>query len=127
IGGSGNDEALRIKLDANNNIYITGRFRDTVDFDPGTGTAEYISNGELDIFLAKYESNGNFLWANAMGGSGYDEGCDVAVDPTSGNAVITGNFNSLSVDMDPGVGTQLINNNGNPGLGFGNLFVAAYS
>ncbi len=127
IGGVGDDAALKIKLDASNNVYVAGRFTDTVDFNPGTGTASFISHGGFDIFLAKYDNNGIFQWVNTFGDSLNDQAWDVAINNVTGNALITGVYGSYSMDMDPGSGTHLIYNNAYNGFGGGNCFVAAYS
>lgn len=127
LGGIEDDAALKIILDAGNNVYMTGRFKDTVDFDPGTGIASRISHGNFDIFLAKYDNNGNFQWANTIGDSLSDQAFDVAVDGTTNNVIITGVYSSHHMDMDPGSGTHYIINNGNAAFNTGNCFVAAYS
>src|SRR5690606_23039964 len=47
-------------------IVVTGSFRDTTDFDPGSGVYHLIGNeaaNRADIFVAKYNTSGNFLWA----------------------------------------------------------------
>ncbi len=127
IGGSGDDYALKIVLDASNNVYIAGRFKNTVDFDPGAGTANRTSNGDFDIFLAKYDNNGVFQWVNAIGDSLADQAWDISVDATNNSIIITGGYASHHMDMDPGSGTHIIYNNGNPSFNTGNCFVAAYS
>jgi hypothetical protein len=61
--------------DALGNIYLTGYFRDTVDFNPGTGVFNLISNGSSDdVFVVKLDSSGQFLWAKNFGGSSNDVG-----------------------------------------------------
>src|SRR5690606_21731654 len=67
IGGNGVDVGHAITLDGNNNVYTTGFFTGTVDFDPGTGTHNLASTGANDIFISKLDVNGNFLWANKFG------------------------------------------------------------
>ena len=57
-----------ITIDNNGYIYITGFFNDTAIF----GDTSLISNGGSDIFIAKYDSNSNFIWAIQAGGNGYD-------------------------------------------------------
>ncbi|MCH8902404.1 MAG: T9SS type A sorting domain-containing protein [Bacteroidetes bacterium] len=92
-----------ITMDGSGNVILTGSFTDTADFDPGAGTVNLISNGSRDIFFAKYDVNGNYLWAKSIGGSGYDGAESIIVD-ASGNILITGSFRD-TVDFDPGAGT----------------------
>lgn len=102
-----------IAADASGNVYITGHFGNTVDFDPGTGTASLTATGTFDIFLAKYNSNGGYEWAINMGGPAVDFGRAVAVD-ASGNVII-GGYYMISADFDPGTGTTtLTSRNGSP-------------
>ncbi len=111
-GGTSGDQGAAIALDAVGNIYTTGYFSDTADFDPGAGTANLISAGGIDIFLCKSDPSGNLLWAKNMGGDLVDEGCSVAVD-AGGNVFSTGIF-SGTADFDPGPGTvNLISGGGN--------------
>ncbi len=106
-------------VDANGNVYVTGYFMGTADFDPGPGTASLTANC-IDMFLAKYDNNGNYLWAKKMGGASYnDQSYAIAVDPT-GNAYITGIFAS-TVDFDPGAGTANLISNGAT-----DIFIAKY-
>ena len=100
IGGNGGDSADGITVDSDGNIYTTGYFQNTVDFDPTGDGANLISAGAaFDIFLAKYDSFGNYLWAHSFGGSGVDRGVSVAGDG-SGNIYTTGAFEG-TVDFDP--------------------------
>lgn len=103
MGGGEEVIGSSISLDANGNIYSTGYFRDTVDFDPGIGTTNLASMGSNDIYIQKLDNNGDFLWAKQMGGTYTDQGRAIAVD-ASGNVYSTGSF-SNTVDFDPGVGT----------------------
>jgi len=103
IGGTGSDFARTIVTDTNGNIYIAGSFFSTVDFDPGAGTANLTSAGLADIFVAKYDSDGNYIWAKRMGGSSNDYGVGMTID-ASGNVYTAGSFQS-TVDFDPGAGT----------------------
>ncbi len=104
MGGSFEDWGENIAVDASGNVYTTGGFKDTVNFDPGLGTYNLISAGDYDIFIQKLDVNGNFLWARSMGGSSYDEGWFIDVD-ASGNVYTTGGFIG-TVDFDPGSGTH---------------------
>ena len=80
------------------------------DFDPGPGFDEHISEGNDDIFLSKFDSAGNFIWARTCGGIGDDNGWGIAIDG-SGNANITGSFEG-SVNFAPGLGFEEHNSNG---------------
>lgn len=57
-----------IAIDNDGNIFITGAFTGPVDFDPGPGVTEYDSIGKYDIFLSKFDPDGNLLWTRTWGG-----------------------------------------------------------
>ena len=69
LGGTGYDVSYGIALDSGGNVYTTGSFSGTVDFDPGAGTFNLTSAGTGDIFVSKLDSNGNFVWARSLGGT----------------------------------------------------------
>lgn len=104
---SATEWGVRIALDIEGNVYTVGRFNGTSDFDPGINNYPLTSAGNRDIYISKLDSNGNFVWAKAIGGSFDDYATDLVVDH-SGNVVFTGTFRG-SVDFDPGTGTQLLN------------------
>ena len=110
FGGADSDYGYSLAVDASGNIYTTGYFKGTVDFDPGTGTDNHTSNGGTDIFVQKADANGNFLWARTFGGSDYDKSYSIAVD-ANGNVFVTGEFGG-TVDFDPGNGTDNHTSNG---------------
>lgn len=95
---------LSIATDTNDNVYTTGLFYETVDFDPGQGTANLTSRGWYDIFVQKLDTNGDLLWVNHMGAETADQGNSLTVD-LDGNVYVTGEF-SDTVDFDPGAGTK---------------------
>ena len=103
MGGTGDDYGMSITTDALGNVYTTGNFRDTVDFDPGVGVLNLTSAGLYDMFIQKLDPNGNLLWAKSLGGSGFDQGVSITTDAL-GNVYTTGDFDTI-VDFDPGVGT----------------------
>ena len=108
FGGTGYDEGKSITTDSSGNLYTTGYFFGTVDFDPGVGVFNLSSNGGIrDIFIQKLDFNGNFLWAKSMGGSGDDIGYSITIDP-NGYVYTTGVFGG-TVDFDPGVGVFNLN------------------
>ncbi|MCB9204548.1 MAG: T9SS type A sorting domain-containing protein [Flavobacteriales bacterium] len=105
FGGSQNDVGLSIALDGDGNIFATGHFFGTTDFDPGVGVTELTSNGDRDVYILKLDANGDFLWARSFGASDDDYGYAVATDAT-GNVYTTGKFEG-TVDFDPGPGTAI--------------------
>ena len=103
MGGTASDYGLSITTDASNNVYATGRFSRTVDFDPSTSTANLTSVGSFDIFVLKLDKNGNFEWAKSFGGSSGDYGYSVSIN-NSNQVLITGYFRN-TVDFDPSTNT----------------------
>lgn len=119
MGGATYDESYSIAVDATGNVYTTGYFTGTADFDPGLATYNLNSWGMRDIFISKLDVSGNFVWAKGLGGSDYDGGDGIAVDG-SGNVLITGGF-QVGVDFDPGPGSYVLN-----ALGSADAFVCKF-
>ncbi|MEO8150979.1 MAG: SBBP repeat-containing protein [Bacteroidia bacterium] len=115
-----NDAGYSIKIDDNGNVYTTGVFQDTVDFDPGPGIYNLwtLLSGD-DIFISKLDSNGSFVWAKSIGSSGADWGYSLALDAAE-NVFITGFFNG-TVDFNPPLLANLTSN------GNQDIFIAKYS
>jgi len=111
IGNVGYDACRSMILDSLGNLYITGYFESTVDFDPGVGVYNLISNGNLDVFVLKMDSSGNLLWAKSFGGASAEESFSIAIDG-SGNLYTVG-FLEGTVDFNPGHGNYILNSNGN--------------
>ena len=86
-GGTGGDAGESIEIDSQGNQYVTGYFSDTVTF----GSQTLSSNGDLDIFVAKLDPSGNWLWAAQAGGTDRDCGFDISLD-SAGNAYVVGYF-----------------------------------
>lgn len=90
-------------VDGAGNVYVTGPFHGTVDFDPGPETAELTSSGwESDTFILKLDALGSLVWLKHL--NGMYEGCGscIAVDPF-GSTYTCGAF--VEEDFDPGPGT----------------------
>lgn len=87
FGGTGNDAATSLAIDGGGNVYVAGSFENRMIF----GTDTLTSAGGTDIFIAKYSSGGNYLWAKRAGGPGNDIANAVAVD-AAGNVFIAGAF-----------------------------------
>jgi hypothetical protein len=113
--GIHDDYGRGVTVDMNNDIYVTGEFNGTSDFDGGAGVVNLVSNGDKDIYIAKYNASGNYLWAYGIGGpfpSAQDVGLEVKTS-TSGDVYVTG-FYQGTVDFDPGPGVVNL-----PGAGLG--------
>jgi hypothetical protein len=109
-GGTGSDIGYSITSDASGNVYTTGRFQNTVDFDPGAGTNDLISAGGEDVFIQKLDANGDLIWVKQMGGTGNETGYSIATD-AAGNVYTCGWFEGVA-DFDPGAGTASLTSNG---------------
>ncbi|MCK4694720.1 MAG: SBBP repeat-containing protein, partial [Candidatus Cloacimonetes bacterium] len=86
-GGSFEDSGKSIALDSAGNSYVTGHFEGTAIF----GSTSLTSSGSTDIFVAKLDVDGNWLYAISAGGSCFDFGCSIALD-SAGNSYVTGKF-----------------------------------
>ncbi len=113
-GPSGSNQVSGISSDAANNVYCTGYFQGTTDFDPGAGTFTIASLGAVDVFIFKLDASGNLGWAKQIGGTGSDQG--KAIDVTPAGDVYTTGFFGNTVDFDPGVGTYTLSNIGGSGV-----------
>jgi len=68
-GGAGIEKANAIATDKSGNSYVTGFFNGVADFDPDPFIdKELFSKGSSDVFLAKYDIDGNYIWAISLGG-----------------------------------------------------------
>jgi hypothetical protein len=73
-----------LETDKWGNIYATGYYVDSADFDPGPLTYTLVQAlNSNNIFFLKYSSSGNFIYAKAMGGAGSDYGQSISVDTTA--------------------------------------------
>ncbi len=105
VVGTGSGKPLHLDIDSTGNVYTTGYFNGTLDFDPDTSIFELTSNAR-DIFILKIDTNGEFIWGKQIGGSGYDLGQSLSLDHI-GNVYVAGSF-SGSVDFNPGAGIDNI-------------------
>ena len=102
FGGRDDDWGYLVSVDNSDNVYITGTFWSSmIDFGEGIVT----NAGVRNIFLAKFDGNGNNLWSKSFGGSNWDEALSVSVD-SLGNVYITGNFCSSTIDFGGGALTN---------------------
>ncbi|MBU3675645.1 MAG: gliding motility-associated C-terminal domain-containing protein [Chitinophagaceae bacterium] len=129
IGSNLEEDTYGVDHDMNGNVYVTGWFKNTVDFDPGPAQFNLTSNGLTDVFLAKYDSMGQFIWAFKIGQYDRDGGMKIKVD-YAGDVIITGFVRQNNIDFDPGPGTYFLNAPGTGGTDpghSGDIFLAKYS
>ncbi|HEY0976061.1 MAG TPA: T9SS type A sorting domain-containing protein [Flavobacteriales bacterium] len=90
--------------DGQGHTFVTGTFAGNSDLDPGPSTVSFLSKGFLDVFISRFDADGQQLWTSVIGGSQYEYAYDVALDP-QGDVILCGSF-SGTVDFDPGPGTM---------------------
>ena len=104
-GGTSDDYAFGIALDAATNVYVAGNFYST----NGNWGALTLTNrsgtNSHDVFVARYDSNGTLLWAKGAGGTNAESANAVAVD-VGGNSYLTGYFTSTNAFFDTVVTTN---------------------
>ncbi|HEX5036070.1 MAG TPA: SBBP repeat-containing protein, partial [bacterium] len=94
IGGSDDDEAFDVAVDASGSAYVTGLTRSTESSFPIKGGPDLTANGLLDAFVAKVAPGGDsFDFSGFIGGSGDDRGLAIVLDG-NGNAYVTGETDS---------------------------------
>ena len=98
FGGRYNDTISHVAVDPRGNIYIQGVFRDTADWGGVPLTAH--GGSDNDVVLAKYDANGDPLWAQNFGNAFNDVAGGLTVDP-SGAVTMVGSFDK-SVSFGPG-------------------------
>jgi len=110
--GSANDggNATDLALAPTGDVYLSGAFSGTIDFDPSANAGFHTSTPifgsfSADPFVTKLNDDGSYAWTRTFGGSGFDTSVGVASDP-EGNVIITGTFRG-TIDFDPGPGVDI--------------------
>jgi hypothetical protein len=100
-GGGDEDYVYNgVGVDVSGNVYVTGSYMLSADFDPGAGSdIRNSAGGSYDIFLSKLDSTGNYLWADTFGVDDYDQGNGIAVD--NNGYVFAAGFFGGTVDFNP--------------------------
>ncbi|MDF2438646.1 MAG: hypothetical protein K0Q95_3022 [Bacteroidota bacterium] len=116
-GSTGNEKALGVTYDPFGNVVVCGYYTDTTVFG-GVMTA---STNYKDLFVAKYDLNGNLLWMQHAGGPGEEEAKSVVCD-NSGNIYICGKYSDGAT-----FGTTTFSTPVTPYGQFYNAYIAKYS
>jgi hypothetical protein len=121
-GNGGWDVANGVAVLPDGSATVTGFFQYGVRFGEGEPTETLLSaQGQADIYVAHYRSDGSLAWAKQATGPGdYDLGVDIAAAP-DGSTVMTGTFESTNVfAAGDATETHLAS------AGLGDIFVARY-
>ena len=86
LGSSSDDQATSVRLDFQGNVVVSGFFRTTGNF----GGINLTTTGSADVFVAKFSSAGNTIWANKYGSTAYDQNYALTTD-NAGYIYISGN------------------------------------
>lgn len=106
VGGDEFCHGLAIAVDAGDNIYVTGQFCGSVDFDASDDHQDiHESHGGNDTFLTSVEASGLYRWTYVIGGPGYEFGSGITVD-NEANIFVTGGAHA-GTDFDPTGGIDL--------------------
>lgn len=122
VGGTGVDQIRGIAI-SGTELYVTGFFNGTANFNTPYSfiNNNLISAGSSDIFLAKYDLNGTFLWARRGGGTNVDQASGIAV--SGADIYITGQFNNAANFNTPSsTGTNEISS-----IGSTDAFIAKFN
>jgi hypothetical protein len=112
---------LAVKISAKNDIYYGGFYAggNPCDLNPSAATISFTETGP---FLAKLDSNENYIWGIVLPGAGTSFGInDIAVD-SSDNVYVIGTFQAASIDFDPGPATSNLNSGSSS-----TIFIAKYN
>jgi gliding motility-associated-like protein len=93
-----------ITTDADDNLYITGNYKGSVDFDPGSSQAICTAPPGYSSYLCKYDPDGNLVWAKSIDAT-LCFSDEVEVD-CKGTVYITGTFRYA--DFDPSTATAIL-------------------
>lgn len=99
FGGAGNDYVSDMEIDANDNIYISGTFEKTMDFDPGAGTDTLNPGKFANLFMLKLNKAGDYKWVRRLECFGNAFWFESAIDADN-NLFVTGGFKD-TIDLDP--------------------------
>jgi uncharacterized repeat protein (TIGR01451 family) len=105
-----NVHSFEIKLDVFKNIYLVGGFYGTVDFNTGAGDSSISATSNLNIYVAKYDSIGNFIWVRSFQGGSSDYARTLDFD-ANGNLILTGRFYN-SGTFNTGQGATVLTSSG---------------
>ncbi len=133
-GGEGFDDIEGLTVDPLGNAFVLGSFGNifgspfgdilgnSITIDLGGGNPTTLNSAGLrDLYIAKYDQNGNLLWARSDGGLGDEESADISVD-NLGHSYATGYFTGSVI-----FGSGEVNQTTLPSAGGTDFFIAKFS
>ncbi len=126
VGGMYNESIESIAVDSSGNSYVYGTYSSPTLtlgaftlINPNLTSSEFYGQTAYMDFLAKYDANGNVLWAKQFGSTIYNQAYSIDVDAI-GDLVITGGFGGLSITL----GAETFLNTNTLGLYYHDLFIS---
>lgn len=107
FGGAQSDEIRHLGINNQADLFISGSFQGTMDFDPGAGVDEYISGAQRDFFLIKLNREGVYQWSRKMEGNNESHPSDLKITH-DGSILLSATFQGIQ-DVDFGQGENLLN------------------
>ncbi|ELR71970.1 hypothetical protein C900_01965 [Fulvivirga imtechensis AK7] len=118
---SSDDRGIGLDIDSLSNIFVTGYFGDEIQFGANERNDSTIANlGSGDIFLAKFSTDGEFIWVTSAGSTDWEQGSDVALDKF-GNAHLAGFYRGDIV-----FGDNEANETTLPSNGFNEIYLSKF-
>ncbi len=107
LGGPSDEQASEVKLDRKGKVYVLGTFISHIDFNIGLASARLNGTtwGVYDVFVAKYDTSGNYFWSNRIAGDDFDYATDMSLDHV-GDVYICG-FTDGDISF-PGIDTTYL-------------------
>lgn len=104
FGGTGIDPAVKMDVDTEGNIYVTGWYNGNISIVTNSGIENFTSNGFKDVYIMKLNSDGEVVWARSFDHSAtYEMNC-LCVDH-QGCVYLAGHFNG-TIDLNPNAGAD---------------------
>ncbi|MBP7808296.1 MAG: T9SS type A sorting domain-containing protein [Bacteroidia bacterium] len=97
LGGSNSDVASLTCTDPSGNVFVTGTFSGV---SMNIGTVSIANAGGSDVFVAKFDANGNYIWSQRIAGTGQESVNGICSD-AAGRVYVTGSFDSPSITVSP--------------------------